>query len=98
MKLLALFVGLFCSALAAFGVDDDPAERPVPVSGKPSKGAIMDYGPFLSSSLTTPNPKGELIASRSMTVRLSKDAFVAYDTETMRVAAAWTGGWLDIAK
>ncbi|HSI33786.1 MAG TPA: DUF6797 domain-containing protein [Tepidisphaeraceae bacterium] len=75
----------------------DPAEAP-PVAGGKGKGATMDYGPFLQSSLRGPGPKGAVIADRAITIKLEGGAYVAFDTETMRVAAAWTGDWLDLSK
>src|SRR4051812_24974047 len=38
----------------------------------------------------------ELIAHRGITVKLGNDANVCFDADTMRYAAGWTGGWLDL--
>ena len=93
--LAALLVLTALSARAA--APADPAEAP-PVAGGKGKGATMDYGPFLQSSLAAPGPKGAVLADRAITIKLDGGAYVAFDTETMRVAAAWTGDWLDLSK
>ncbi len=94
MKLISICI----LALTAFRVVAAPEEESAVVPGKPTMGTVMDYGPFFSSSLLGPGTKGPLLAGRAITVRVSKDVFVAYDTETMRIAAAWTGPWLDLSK
>jgi glucose/arabinose dehydrogenase len=67
---------------------------------KPTKGAVMDYGPFLSSSLALPlaGGKQQVVAYKSLSVKLAEGAHVAFDTELMRYAAGWSGGWLDLSK
>jgi hypothetical protein len=62
----------------------------------------MDYGPFLTSSVTMPgadpeDPAG--IVEKGVTVRLgTKDqpAGVCFDTELLCYRAGWTGGWLKL--
>ena len=95
----------------------------------------MDYGSFLSYSVTEPRParpasasqpsvklatkagtakattapstkpapapkmkEPPLLAAKGITVRLGHDACVLFDTDLMRFAAGWTGGFLDLSK
>ena len=61
------------------------------------KGADMDYGNFLSSTVTrVRSPKdSDVLAFKGITIKVGKDAALSYDTELLRVAAGWTGGFLD---
>ena len=62
----------------------------------------MDYGPFLST--TVENPRGENsskgkggVADKGIVVRHGKrEGATVFDTDTLRMAAAWTGGWLQL--
>jgi len=60
----------------------------------------MDYGPFLTSSVTMHPPndpetvKG--VTVRAITVKVGPNASVCFDTNLMRYAAGWTGGWLKL--
>ena len=62
-------------------------------AGEPPKWAAMDYGPAFGCSLQI----GKEYVLRALIVRLDKEkqTYVAYDLETMRVAAMWTGGFID---
>jgi hypothetical protein len=57
--------------------------------------AEMDYGPFLAVTVGAAKddvvPKGIVIP-----LNAEKTANVLFDTELLRVAAVWTGGWLDL--
>ena len=60
----------------------------------------MDYGPFLSMTLNLGNAENghEHPVYKATVVRLGDKehpVYVAYDTELMRVAAAWSGGWIN---
>jgi glucose/arabinose dehydrogenase len=55
----------------------------------------MDFGPFFSSTLGAPLPKGN-ITHKAISIRLGKDASVAFDTELLRVSCAWTGDFIKI--
>ena len=39
-----------------------------------------------------------MLAVKGITVRLGHDACILFDTDLMRVAAGWTGGFLDLSK
>jgi hypothetical protein len=56
---------------------------------------LMDYGPFLSASVRLPG--GEIVP-KAVVIRLSQDppAAVCYDTDLVRCAAGWTGGFLTL--
>jgi hypothetical protein len=60
----------------------------------------MDYGSFLSSSVTMPwGTNGEDLGGvtlKGITLRLGTNASVCFDTGLLRYAAGWTGGWLSL--
>lgn len=62
-------------------------------AGEAPRWAQMDYGPTMGCSLQI----GNEYVLRALIVRLDKEkqTYVAYDLETMRVAALWTGGFID---
>ena len=63
----------------------------------PRPGYDMDYGPFLAYTVQLTNEavtKGVTVTLRAAT----NAAAVLFDTETLRYAAGWTGGWLDLSK
>ena len=56
----------------------------------------MDYGPYLSATISGSNP-AENTALKGLGIRLAEGrAGVAFDTELLRMASAWTGGWLEL--
>jgi hypothetical protein len=52
----------------------------------------MDHGPFISSTIAT-----EPVTEKAIAIKVSKDpaAVIAFDTDLLRVSAAWTGGVLN---
>ena len=68
----------------------------------------MDYGPFLTCSVSQPSasiagPSGKKVASprvgiadKGICIDLGGGAAVCFDTDTLRLAAGWTGGFLDL--
>ncbi|HZE98954.1 MAG TPA: DUF6797 domain-containing protein [Planctomycetota bacterium] len=70
-------------------LQDKPAE----------KGADMDYGPFLTSTVARSKSEkdADILAFKAITVKVGKDAAVCYDTDLCRMAGAWTGGFLDLS-
>jgi len=62
-------------------------------AGEAPRWAQMDYGPTMGCSLQI----GTEYVLRALIVRLDKEkqTYVAYDLETMRIAAMWTGGFID---
>jgi hypothetical protein len=48
-----------------------------------------------------PNPPwkpGDLLATKGVAVKLADNAAICFDTETLRYAAGWTGGYLDVSQ
>jgi hypothetical protein len=62
-------------------------------SAEKKKAEAMDYGPTLGCSLEI---NGELVL-RALIVRLNKEkkVYACYDLETMRLAAVWSGGFIN---
>src|SRR5687767_11537955 len=60
----------------------------------------MNYGPFLSSTLarTKSEKDPDILAFKSISIRVAKDATVSFDTDLLRMAAGWTGGFLDLSE
>lgn len=88
---------LALASLAPLTAADPPAVPPV--SGKPGRIDHMQYGPAIAYTVRAPWPKNN-IAYKGLAVRLGEkhDAAIVYDTDLMRIAAASTGGHLDISK
>lgn len=70
-------------------------------------GSQMDYGPFLAYSVSEdPGPivKGHKppvrvdIANKGLTIDVGNGAAVCFDQDTCRMAAGWTGGFLNLSK
>lgn len=69
-----------------------------PQDSKPmEKGVDMDYGPFYSSTLSRSKSEkdADILAFKAVSVRVAKEAIISYDTDLLRMAAAWTGGYMD---
>ena len=62
-------------------------------AGEAPRWAQMEYGPTMGCSLQI----GTEYVLRALIIRLDKEqqTYVAYDLETMRIAAMWTGGFID---
>lgn len=60
----------------------------------------MDYGPFLSSSVTLPwsrDPESlDAVVLKGVTFRFGTNGAACFDTGELRWAGAWTGGWLEL--
>src|SRR5688500_641950 len=66
-------------------------------SAPPGPGFSMDYGPFLDYTVQSTNET----VTKGVTVRLragTNSGAILFDTETLRYAAGWTDGWLDLSK
>src|SRR4051794_1890213 len=96
-----LLLTLIPALRATAQVDDD---KPLPATKgpvKPTRGALMDYGPYLASSLRAligPGGKTTVAAYKGLSIKLGHDAYICFDTELMRYAVGWTGQWLDLKK
>ena len=77
----------------------DPEERVPAPSALSRKGFEMDYGPFISYSVEAGMANGVTnLVLKGMIIKLPGRASVCYDTDTLRLAAAWQSGPLDISK
>src|SRR6516225_633108 len=63
-------------------------------------GAGMDYGPFFTSTLSRGKSEkdADILAFKAVTVKVGKDAALSFDTDLLRMAAGWTGGFLDLSE
>ncbi|HLY74891.1 MAG TPA: DUF6797 domain-containing protein, partial [Planctomycetota bacterium] len=59
---------------------------------KPGRYASIDFGPFLSRIV---GPSGAPVALSGQLLRIAPDATVCFDPQLLRVAAAWTGAFLN---
>jgi len=76
---------------------DEPPPKIDPI--KPGQaGSETDYGPFLTSTVSRVRYRsdGDLIAHKTISIRLG-DLTYAFDTDLVRPAALWSGGFLDLA-
>ena len=91
---ISLLLALVASPAFAADEAKKPEAKPLP------KWEAMDYGRFLAASID--NTQGESpfkqrgsAANKAVMVNLgNRDAGYAFDTETLRGAGAWTGGWM----
>ena len=58
--------------------------------------AEMDYGPCIAATVGIAKDN---VTPKGLVIRVDKErqAYVLFDTELLRVTAAWTGGWLQLA-
>lgn len=61
----------------------------------------INYGPFVSATVESAWPRGN-ISYKGLAIRLTKDGKdiggILYDTDLVRMASAWTGGFLNMTK
>jgi hypothetical protein len=89
---LNVAVAFFAVTLVGAAASADDAAR------KPEGAwAMMDYGPFLSATIGAGKPSGN-VANKGVAIRLGEkgDAGVLFDTDLVRMAAGWTGGFLKL--
>ncbi len=65
-----------------------------------SSGPTSDYGPYMTHGIDASFPVAKNQAFKGVVVKLVPDASanLCFDTETMRVTCAWTGGYLKMPK
>src|SRR5688572_30706336 len=83
--------------IALVAATASPARAEEDVSKLPPEKApwnLMDYGPFLSHTITAAQPAGN-VATKGIAIRLG-NAAVLFDTDLCRMAAGWTGGFLEL--
>jgi len=95
-----VLVSMFCLALVVQSAEKDAPKKKEP---KKSRIATMDTGPFMSYSIGrfagTEDYKGvpDGVVLKGISVKLGNNATVVFDTELMRYAAGWSGGFLDFS-
>jgi hypothetical protein len=85
MRLLGLLV------LLALPQEPDRHQTPPPADRRWEK---MDYGPFLTTAVTMTWPAGA-VTPKGIVLKVGSGA-VCFDTDLLRYAAGWSGGWLDL--
>lgn len=91
---LSLTLTLAAGTVLAQGAAQSPAAKPLP------KWEAMDYGRFLSASIDnaqgmSPFEQKGCAANKAVLVNLGdREAGFAFDTDTLRGAGAWAGGWM----
>ena len=87
-----------CAALAlvsSVGLAQAPKAAPAPAAPKPFE--VMDYGPFLSATISAPAP-GANIANKGIAIKVGPngEGAVLFDIDLLRFAAGWTGKFLNL--
>lgn len=86
-----------CYVILFFAAGVIHAAEPKRLTGRPWED--MDYGPFLTASIEAPSPRTN-IACKGIAIRLGSsanetpNAAVLFDTDLLRCAAGWTGGFV----
>jgi hypothetical protein len=99
LRIAAVIVVVVVAVSALLALDARAQDEPgwAPADGSPWN--EMDYGPFLSATITAPLPAGN-VAVKGVAIRLGAPGgprgAVLFDTELCRVAAGWTGGFLHL--
>ncbi|HEY8751152.1 MAG TPA: DUF6797 domain-containing protein [Tepidisphaeraceae bacterium] len=64
----------------------------------PRAAAARGAGPTSRRGANTPAPQPIVLAARAITVDVGNDASMSFDTDTCRVVAGWTGGFLNMSR
>ncbi len=100
---VAMLALIALSGFSLHAVEDDVAAKERAAAGQaaPTKGSQMLYGPVMTYGVDAPGPKeGRHVASKGMVIKLGPkdEGYVCFDTDTLRMAAGWTGGFLKLQK
>ena len=79
------------TALLLLALTQAPKDMPMP---KDPLWDLMDYGPFLTTAVTMPRPQGA-ITPKAVAIKVGSGT-ICFDTDLVRYAAAWDGGWLEL--
>ena len=83
--------------LLAIAVQTAPAEEKTPFKTRVYKQAAeMDYGSWIAATVGA-GKDNTVYKGLVISLDPEKNTNVLFDTELLRVAAVWTGGWLDLA-
>src|SRR5688572_9978956 len=89
-----MMISLLAAALA---VQTPPVEEKSPFKARVYKQAAeMDYGSWIAATVGA-GKDNTVYKGIVISLDPEKTANVLFDTELLRVAAVWTGGWLDLA-
>ena len=81
---------ILCAVLTFFAQPDPKKTRVY------KQAAEMDYGPCVAATVGVSK---ENITPKGLVIRVDRETqtYVLFDTELLRVSAAWSGGWLQLA-
>ena len=92
----------FKLSLAALLLSSTASHAADPVAKGTGRGYRMDYGPVLGYTINCrkfEEHKVDNLVLKGLAIRLAtNDATVCFDTELLRYAAGWAGGFLDISR
>jgi hypothetical protein len=88
---LLLFALLLFALLSLSMVTSVQAKESQPAA----EGLAMKYGTAIHYYTDLPKPHGQTV-TKSVMVRLQQNAAILFDTETLRYAGAWTGGYVNM--
>src|SRR5262249_28919202 len=77
----------------------EPWEKATDADWQDARFRETDTGPFFKCTMDYPRDKGRERVFRATAIKLGEkgDAAVVFDRNTMRLAAGWTGGWLNLS-
>ena len=104
LKPLVLTIATSLLALPLFAAEakKDAKKADAKSAPKPKPGGTqwdaMDLGPFYSGGLQVPGEKGDVLrpALKGINLNLGHDAAMCFDTERLRMAIGWRGGFLKL--
>ncbi len=105
IAIIATCCTVISSPCGLHAVEDEVAAKARAEAGQPAptKGLKMLYGPVLSCAVEAPAAKEttalpKYLASKGLVIQLGKkdEAYVCFDTDTLRMAAGWVKGFLNL--
>jgi hypothetical protein len=95
VSLLALPLAAADAKPDAKKADAKPAPKPKPTG---TQWDLMNLGSFYSGGLQVPGERNEVFrpALKGVTINLGSDATVCFDTERLRMAIGWRGGFVKL--
>ncbi|QOV87649.1 DUF6797 domain-containing protein [Humisphaera borealis] len=64
--------------------------------GNKTRWSDMDYGPFFSSTISNPSKSNTTFKAVSLQLGKDRKHFITFDTELLRMSAAWDGSFIKI--
>ncbi len=90
-RLTPLWPALAALALLATLPSDADAQK----KKKGARHEVMDYGPFLTATITAPQP-AKNTANKGLALKLGAEAAICLDLDLLRFSAGWTGDFLNL--